>query len=118
MGSHAVPDGDTINETIIQIAHKQLIQEPMYAFEIMAASAQSTLKSLLPAVSAVLALYESKIPTAKGIIALLKPSVCTVVQWHIHMVHYCRYRALTVPTLNFKEFASVLDANFLKIDLL
>ncbi len=68
------PDGDAIKNTIIQTAHKQLIQEPMYALKMMSASAQCTLKSLLPTVSAVLALYESKIPTAKGIIALLKPN--------------------------------------------
>ncbi|XP_052409821.1 uncharacterized protein LOC127956082 [Carassius gibelio] len=74
MGGHAVPDGDAIKDTIIQTAHKQLIQEPMYALKMMAASAQCTLKSLLPTVSAVLALYESKIPTPKGIIALLKPN--------------------------------------------
>lgn len=74
MGGNAVPDGDAIKDTIIQTAHKQLIQEPMYALKMMAASAQCTLKSLLPTVSAVLALYESKIPTAKGIIALLKPN--------------------------------------------
>lgn len=157
MGGHAVPDGEAIKDTIIQTAHKQLIQEPMYALKMMAASAQCTLKSLLPTMSAVLALYESKIPTAKGIIALFKPNekqpshsktmqflklfdhltkincinFCALplglmlfvfhtlmlslqmsevykgVQWHIHVVHCCRYPALTVPTLNFEESLGV-----------
>ncbi|KAK9977282.1 hypothetical protein ABG768_019103 [Culter alburnus] len=29
MGGHAVPDGDAVKDTIIQTAHKQLIQEPI-----------------------------------------------------------------------------------------
>lgn len=72
MGAHAVPEGDAIKDTVIQTAHKQIIQEPMYALQMMADSAQFTLKSLLPTVSAVSALYKAKVPTANSIIALLK----------------------------------------------
>lgn len=74
MGGHTLPDGDAIKDTIIQTAHKQLIQEPMYALKMMAGSAQCTLKSLLPTVNAISTLYESKIPTANGVIALLRAS--------------------------------------------
>lgn len=56
MDAHAVPEGDSIQDTVIQTAHKQIIQEPMYALKMMSASVQFTLKSLLPTVSAVLAL--------------------------------------------------------------
>ncbi|XP_059191657.1 uncharacterized protein LOC131973627 [Centropristis striata] len=72
MGGHTAPDGDTVKDSIVHTAHKQLIQEPMYALKMMAATAQVTLKSLLPTVSAVTALYKNKVPTATGIIALLR----------------------------------------------
>lgn len=170
MGGHTAPDGDTVKDTIIQTAHKQLIQEPMYALKMMAASAQVTLKTLLPTVSAVSALYETKVPTAKGIIALLKsdekrPSHSKTMQFlklfirsldkdklhkflrfttgsdiicvsHIDVeftdvrgLHRCPVAHTCGPLLQIpctystysefrREFVNVLDASYLKMDLI
>lgn len=142
----------------------------MYALKMMAASAQVTLKTLLPTVSAVSALYETKVPTAKGIIALLKsdekrPSHSKTMQFlklfirsldkdklhkflrfttgsdiicvsHIDVeftdvrgLHRCPVAHTCGPLLQIpctystysefrREFVNVLDASYLKMDLI
>ncbi|MGH0129852.1 UNVERIFIED_CONTAM: hypothetical protein FKN15_039996 [Acipenser sinensis] len=65
MGCHTVPSHDSMKGTILQVAHKQLIQEPKYALEVMADVTRSTLQKLLPEVSNLEALYEAKKPTVK-----------------------------------------------------
>lgn len=51
MGSHTVPWKDNLKDVLLQIAHKRVIQEPNYALEMMAKSAQKSLKAALPSVA-------------------------------------------------------------------
>ena len=69
---HTIPDGDSVKETILGIAHKELIQEPKYAGDSIASTAREGLCLLLPDVDAIMKMYEAKKPTPRKIIKLLE----------------------------------------------
>lgn len=80
MGCHTVPSHDSMKCTILQVAHKQLIQEPKYALEVMADVTRSTLQKLLPEVSNLEALYEAKKPTVKQVLNMINAEVQNAAQ--------------------------------------
>ncbi|KAL7385064.1 hypothetical protein ABVT39_014563 [Epinephelus coioides] len=80
MGSHTVPSKDNLKEVLLQIAHKQLIQEPNYALEVMAKSAQKSLKAALPTVADLQGLYSEKTPTANKVLSLLSAEPTSAAQ--------------------------------------
>ncbi|MGH0146904.1 UNVERIFIED_CONTAM: hypothetical protein FKN15_043907 [Acipenser sinensis] len=80
MGCHIVPSLDDMKGTILQVAHKQLIQEPKYALDIMSNIIHSTLQMFLPDVSAIVALYEAKKVTVKGVLRLIEAEVQNAAQ--------------------------------------
>ncbi|MGH0170085.1 UNVERIFIED_CONTAM: hypothetical protein FKN15_070349 [Acipenser sinensis] len=80
MGCHTVPSHDSMKGTILQVAHKQLIQEPKYALEVMADVTRSTLQKLLPEVSNLEVLYEAKKPTVKQVLNVINAEVQNAAQ--------------------------------------
>ncbi|RXM36481.1 hypothetical protein EOD39_11771 [Acipenser ruthenus] len=102
MGCHTVPSLDDMKGTILQVAHKQLIQEPKYALDIMSNIIRSTLQMFLPDVSAIVALYEV---TVKGVLKLIEAEVQNAAQ-NKTLQMFCEVQnAAQNKTLNFlKQF--------------
>ncbi|MGH0135161.1 UNVERIFIED_CONTAM: hypothetical protein FKN15_001101 [Acipenser sinensis] len=101
MGCHTVPSHDSMKGTILQVAHKQLMQEPKYALEVMADVTRSTSQKLLPEVSNLEALYEAKKPTVKQVLNMINAEVQNAAQ---------------NKTMNFlKQFIRTLDNGRLQI---
>ena len=61
-----------MTETLLGVAHKELIQVPKYALDAMATTARSTLQLMLPSIQPVQTLYEEAKPTARRVLKLIK----------------------------------------------
>ncbi|XP_023931644.1 uncharacterized protein LOC112042014 [Lingula anatina] len=64
MDCKGMPTKEDMCNTVLQIAHKKLIQEPKYAMDAMAETACGWLQILLPDVEKLRLMYESKTQTA------------------------------------------------------
>ena len=69
---HTVPSADNVRETLINAAHKELIQVPKYALDAIASTSRDTLQLLLPSVEVILKLYEETKPTPRKFIRAIK----------------------------------------------
>ena len=69
---HIPQSDDEVHQTIIQMAHKALIQESSYALQIMRDAVQKELLSFFPDIERVKKMYDCLTPTSKKVCQLLK----------------------------------------------
>lgn len=74
---HKIPSTEEMSSTIIQIAHKILIQEPKYALDAIKSVSSCAFKVFLPYPEDVMALYEKLKPDIPKVLGLLKASPST-----------------------------------------
>ena len=72
MGCRTIPTQASTRSTILQLAHKELIQQPKYALQNMSEVARETLQIHLPDPQAVKDLLKSKIPTNRLVLNMLR----------------------------------------------
>ena len=97
---HSVPANDETRPMIINIAHKELIQQPKYALDAMTCVAGQALKSMFPQQEILHEMYTSKTPSTRKVIKLLNCSPQT------------REQAAALSYL--KQFIKGLDDRMLK----
>ena len=71
-GVRYVPSNEHISQTVIQMAHKALIQKSSYALQIMSHVVQKELLGYFTDIDAIKTMYECLTPTSKRVCQLLK----------------------------------------------
>ncbi|XP_013390436.1 uncharacterized protein LOC106158870 [Lingula anatina] len=71
VGCNSIPKKEHMRNTVLRMAHKELIQEPKYALDAMAETVCGQLQMLFPDVQKLRLMYENKTPTARKVINLL-----------------------------------------------
>ncbi|XP_021367845.1 uncharacterized protein LOC110459754 isoform X2 [Mizuhopecten yessoensis] len=74
---HRIPQLEEMNSTVIQIAHRVLIQEPKYALDAMRNVSGNTLQLLLPDIASISSIYTKLNPTVTKVLGLLHASPTT-----------------------------------------
>lgn len=69
---HSIPSKETLCSTVLQIAHKELVQESKYALDCMAQVSRDMFCAYFQGTDAILEMYQAKKPTAKRILQLLQ----------------------------------------------
>ncbi|XP_077361249.1 uncharacterized protein LOC144006333 [Festucalex cinctus] len=80
MGVRKIPTKDNLRAVLIQVAHKQLIQQPKYALDNIAEVAGPTLRCFFPNVPDMKKLYDNIKPTARKVIKMLTASPDTAAE--------------------------------------
>lgn len=74
MGVRTVPTQDNLRAMLIQVAHKQMIQQPKYALDNIAEVARPLLRNFFPSVQDMKKLYEDIKPTTRKVIKMITAS--------------------------------------------
>ncbi|GAA6098877.1 uncharacterized protein LOC125141203 [Tachysurus ichikawai] len=77
MGVRTVPTQDNLKAVLLQVAHKQKIQQPKYALDNIAAVAGPTLREFFPSVLDMQKMYENLKPSTRKVLKLITASPAT-----------------------------------------
>ncbi|KAK7138439.1 hypothetical protein R3I94_010191 [Phoxinus phoxinus] len=77
MGVRTVPTQENLKAVLLQVAHKQIIQQPKYALDNIAAVAGPTLREFFPSVLDMQKMYEDLKPSARKVLKLITASPAT-----------------------------------------
>ena len=69
-----IPKAEEVRPTLLCIAHKELIQEPKYELDAIAATARNYLQLYFSTEDAIVELYEKKQPTVRKVLKLIHSS--------------------------------------------
>lgn len=72
LGVKIIPKRENLKAVLLQVAHKQIIQEPKYALDNMAAVAAECLKTTIKTPEQLQAMYMEKKPTCRKVLKLLE----------------------------------------------
>ncbi|XP_053288829.1 uncharacterized protein LOC128449596 [Pleuronectes platessa] len=74
MGVRTVPTQENLKAVLLQVAHKQIIQQPKYALDNIAAVAGPTLRKFFPSVLEIHKMYDDLRPTTRKVLKLITAS--------------------------------------------
>lgn len=77
LGVKMVPSRDNLKAVLLQIAHKQIIQQPKYALDNISAAARLPLMTTITTTAKLQVLYEEKKPTCRKVLKMIKSSPAT-----------------------------------------
>lgn len=77
---HNIPKPDEITQTLLQIAHKTLIQEVKYVIDAIGHIGEDMLKTLFPDVKSIFSMYEQLEPSVSRVLALFNCNPVTTQQ--------------------------------------
>ena len=77
MGVRTVPTQENLKAVLLQVAHKQIIQQPKYALDNIAAVAGPTLRKFFPSVLEIRKMYDDLKPTTRKVLKLIMASPAT-----------------------------------------
>ncbi|KAI5625384.1 hypothetical protein C0J50_15054 [Silurus asotus] len=77
LGVKTVPSQDNIKEVPIQVAHKQIIQQPNYALDNMSVVAAQPLMTTLTTPAKIWTMYDDKKPTPRKVLKLIEANPTT-----------------------------------------
>ncbi|KAK0151962.1 hypothetical protein N1851_006661 [Merluccius polli] len=92
LGVKAIPKRENIKATLIQVAHKQIIQEPKYALDNMSEVAAECLKTAIKTPQDLLVIYSDKKPTCRKVLKMIEASPVSPAekQAHQYLQQYVR----------------------------
>ncbi|MEQ2316413.1 hypothetical protein AMECASPLE_032291 [Ameca splendens] len=77
MGVKIVPSPENLKAVLLQVAHKQIIQEPKYALDNMSAVAGQPLRTTMTTTTKIQVMYEDKETTCRKVLKMIEASPVT-----------------------------------------
>ncbi|KAF1387167.1 hypothetical protein PFLUV_G00102540 [Perca fluviatilis] len=77
LGVKMVPSRDKLKAVLLQVAHKQIIQQPKYALDNMSAVAGQLLRTTITTTAKIQVMYENKKPTCRKVLKMIEASPVT-----------------------------------------
>lgn len=84
LGVKIIPNRENLKPVLLKVAHKQIIQEPKYALDNMAAVAAECLKTIINTPEQLLAMYTDKKPTCRKVLKLIEAHPLTPAEKQAH----------------------------------
>ncbi|XP_046704308.1 uncharacterized protein LOC124385191 [Silurus meridionalis] len=90
LGVKTVPSQDNLKAVLIQVAHKQIIQQPKYALDNMSVVAAQPLMTTLTTPAKIWTMYDDKKPTPRKVLKLIEANPTTPAENQAFKFQYIR----------------------------